>query len=120
MMWRRSCLDTEASSLLLSSLPAVTGAGFSAWGRKTLGGQGGPADDRDAPCLKTSSELVAREVLVGLATALAAASLTARGDQIQYLMPCMHCHVSPAHAACSSQSLHSLMACAQTQTQTQT
>ena len=32
-------------------------------------------------------------MLVGVATALAAASLTAKGDHIQYLMPCMGYHV---------------------------
>lgn len=97
MMWRKSCLGTEACSLLLSgaSASASTGAGPSAWGRKTLGGTGGPAAaDRDAPCLKTSSELVVRATLVGLATALAAACLTAKGDQIQYLMPCVQIHIS--------------------------
>lgn len=85
----------------------------SAWGRKALGRQGGSADAKDAPCLKTSSELVVLEMLVGVATALAAASLTAKGDHIQYLMPCMHFHVSSVCAAYgSTMSAHSHCQCA--------
>ena len=83
----RSCLGSEACSLLLLSAPFVITPPCSAWGKEVLGGHSESAADKGAPCLRTISELVARETSVGLATAVAAVSLTARGDQIQYLMP---------------------------------
>jgi len=95
MMWRRSCRGSEACFSAFSSSPVVLAFAVPAAlvalasGRKTLGGIGGSSDVRGLPCLKTSSALVARAGVVGLATTSAAASLTARGDHIQYLMPCV-------------------------------